>query len=265
MKKRVISAVIMLAVTFVCVLLSEISRTIYLGIIAVLCAYEWGKNLRQREVQIADWVLYVMFVALVVVSVLHGGAFWYAAVLVSAVMLSMAAGVIQPKVSAFGAMFTASGVAYLGVLFAAILAISVSKIWLAAFALGCISTWVCDSCAMFGGSRFGKHKLAPKVSPNKTWEGTLCGAASSVVVGAILCLVPWYHGAPWWLVILAALVSSSFGQLGDLAESLFKRMIGVKDSSNLIPGHGGVLDRVDSLLFAVPTAYFFLHFAGLGA
>ena len=264
MKKRVISAVVLLAVTFVCVLLSTVSRVVYFGIIALLCAYEWGKNLRVRDVNCADWVLYVMFVGLTTVTVLHGGVFWYAAVLVGAAMLSMTAGVVQKSVSGFGAMFTAAGVAYLGVLFAAILAISVSPIWLASFALGCISTWVCDSCALFGGSRFGKHKLCPRVSPNKTWEGSVCGALSAVVVGAILCFVPWYDGVAWWVVILAALVSSSLGQIGDLAESLFKRMIGVKDSSNLIPGHGGVLDRVVSLLFSIPTAYFFLHIAGLG-
>ena len=264
MKKRVISAVVLLAVTFVCVLLSTVSRVVYFGIIALLCAYEWGKNLRVRDVNCADWVLYVMFVGLTTVTVLHGGVFWYAAVLVGAAMLSMTAGVVQKSVSGFGAMFTAAGVAYLGVLFAAILAISVSPIWLASFALGCISTWVCDSFALFGGSRFGKHKLCPRVSPNKTWEGSVCGALSAVVVGAILCFVPWYDGVAWWVVILAALVSSSLGQIGDLAESLFKRMIGVKDSSNLIPGHGGVLDRVDSLLFSIPTAYFFLHIAGLG-
>ena len=265
MKKRVISAVVMLAVTFVCVLLSPISRVVYFGLIALLCAYEWGKNLRVREVRTADWVLYAMFVGLTVVAVLKGGAFWYASVLVAAVMLAMASGVIQPGVNAFGAMFTATGVAYLGVLFAAILYIAVSPIWLASFALGCISTWVCDSFALFGGSRFGKHKLCPSVSPNKTWEGSVCGALSAVAVGVILCFVPWYSSVPWWVAVVGALVASTLGQIGDLVESLFKRMIGVKDSSNLIPGHGGVLDRVDSLLFSIPTAYFILHLAGLGA
>lgn len=265
MKKRVISAVVMLAVTFVCVLLSEVSRVVYFGIVALVCAYEWCKNLRVREVNCADWVLYALIAALTVITVLHANAFWYAAVLVFAVMLSMTSGVVQKRVNGFGAMFTAAGVAYLGVLFAAILAISVSRIWLASFALGCISTWVCDSCALFGGKRFGKHKMAPKISPKKTWEGAACGALSAIVVGVILCFVPWYDGAAWWLVILAAFVASSFGQIGDLAESMFKRMIGVKDSSNLIPGHGGALDRVDSLLFSIPTAYFFLQLAGLGA
>ena len=265
MKTRVISAVVMLAVTFACVLLSPISRVVYFGVIALLCAYEWGKNMRVRDVHCADWVLYAMFIGLTVVAVLGGGTFWYGVVLVAAVMLAMASGVLQPGVNAFGAMFTATGVAYLGVLFAAILAIAVSPIWLASFALGCISTWVCDSFALFGGSRFGKHKLCPSVSPNKTWEGSICGALSAIVVGAILCFVPWYSGVDWWIVVLGAFVASSLGQIGDLVESLFKRMIGVKDSSNLIPGHGGVLDRVDSLLFSIPTAYFFLHLAGLGA
>lgn len=265
MKKRIISAVVMLAVTFVCVLVSELSRVIFFGIVAELCAYEWVKNLKKRDVHCADWVLYLMVAALTVISVFHCGRFWYFFVLVVTVMLCMTAGVVQSKVSGFGAMFTAAGVAYLGILFAVILEVSVSRIWLQSLILGCVPTWVCDSCALFGGSRFGKHKLAPKVSPKKTWEGSLCGAAGAVVVGVILCLIPAYKGVGWWVVVLAALVGSSLGQIGDLAESLFKRMVGVKDSSNLIPGHGGVLDRVDSLLFAIPTAYFFLYIAGLGA
>ena len=265
MKKRVISAIVMLAVTFICVLVSELSRVIFFGLIAALCAYEWCKNLRKREVHCADWVLYLMVAALTAISVFHCGRFWYFLVLVVTVMLCMTAGVVQKKVSGFGAMFTAAGAAYIGVLFAVILEVAVSKIWLQSLILGCVPTWVCDSFALFGGSRFGKHKLAPRVSPNKTWEGSLCGAAGAVVVGVILCLIPAYKGVGWWVVVLAALVASSLGQIGDLAESLFKRMIGVKDSSNLIPGHGGVLDRVDSLLFAIPTAYFFLYIAGLGA
>ncbi len=265
MKKRVISAVVMLAVTFICVLVSELSRVIFFGLIAALCAYEWCRNLRKRDVHCADWVLYLMVAALTAISVFHCGRFWYFFVLVATVMLCMTAGVVQKKVSGFGAMFTAAGAAYIGVLFAVILEVAVSKIWLQSLILGCVPTWVCDSFALFGGSRFGKHKLAPRVAPNKTWEGSLCGAAGAVVVGVILCLIPAYKGVGWWVVVLAALVASSLGHIGDLAESLFKRMIGVKDSSNLIPGHGGVLDRVDSLLFAIPTAYFFLYIAGLGA
>ena len=131
-------------------------------------------------------------------------------------------------------------------------------------AIACISTWVCDSFALFGGKRFGKHKLAPEVSPNKTVEGAICGAVSAVVAGIILFFVlkQWYP-VNCLACALTALICSSFGQVGDLAASLIKRMAGLKDYSNLIPGHGGVMDRVDSLLFSIPSAYFCLLIAGI--
>lgn len=128
------------------------------------------------------------------------------------------------------------------------------------FAIACISTWVCDSFALFGGKWFGKHKLAPKVSPNKTIEGSVTGAVSSMVAGVILYFV--FKGTNYNIslvtCVLTGLICSSFGQIGDLAASLIKRMAGLKDYSNLIPGHGGVMDRIDSLLFSIPAAFFCL-------
>ena len=126
---------------------------------------------------------------------------------------------------------------------------------------------ICDAFALFGGTRFGRHKLAPLVSPHKTWEGSISGALASVVAGAalyfLLPLIPGlvYRNIPLWVCVATAFLSSSMGQIGDLAESLVKRMIGVKDFSNLIPGHGGLMDRADSLLFAIPTAYLCLLLA----
>jgi phosphatidate cytidylyltransferase len=127
--------------------------------------------------------------------------------------------------------------------------------WLVFFPL--VVTWVCDTAAMFGGRTFGGPKLAPSVSPGKTWSGSTAG-----LVGGTL-MAPLFGGfvlprvglevPVWQLVIIAALLSV-IGQIGDLAESLFKREAGVKDSSTLIPGHGGMLDRLDSLYFVVPTA-----------
>ena len=139
-----------------------------------------------------------------------------------------------------------------------------SSVWIPVFAIACISTWLCDSFALFGGKRFGKHKLSPEVSPNKTVEGSVCGAISAVVAGVILFFVlkQWYS-VNCLACVLTALVCSSFGQVGDLAASLIKRMAGLKDYSNLIPGHGGVMDRVDSLLFSIPSAYFCLLIAGI--
>ena len=130
--------------------------------------------------------------------------------------------------------------------------------------MGAASTWVCDSFALFGGLRFGRHKVAPSVSPNKSVEGCLCGAAAAVCFGIIVWLLPLFPHLSLTTCIVTTLVSSTLGQIGDLAESLIKRMINIKDFSNLIPGHGGMFDRADSLLFSIPTAYICLHLFGIG-
>ena len=114
--------------------------------------------------------------------------------------------------------------------------------------------WLADSGAYFAGRAFGRHKLAARISPGKTWEGVLGGAVAALLgawLGAYWLAergVPdFLHGLFFWLGLIAAL-----SVLGDLFESVLKRWAGVKDSSELIPGHGGVLDRIDSLLFALP-------------
>ncbi len=116
-------------------------------------------------------------------------------------------------------------------------------------------TWACDAMAYFVGRLLGKHKFWPRISPKKTWEGVAGGAAGALIAGLILGV--WLVALPWWQgVLLGALVAIA-APFGDLAESLFKRLANVKDSSQLIPGHGGVLDRLDSLLFAFPVVTYF--------
>lgn len=123
--------------------------------------------------------------------------------------------------------------------------------------------WVADSGAYFAGKRFGRHKLAPAVSPGKTLEGALGGLA------LVLC---WAVGFAWWLGLaggallgfaLAAVLAAAFSIVGDLFESLLKRQAGMKDSSQLLPGHGGVLDRIDSVLAAAPVLVASWWLAGL--
>ncbi|MBV9355771.1 MAG: phosphatidate cytidylyltransferase [Chloroflexi bacterium] len=115
-----------------------------------------------------------------------------------------------------------------------------------------VLSWVCDSCAYFVGRAFGRRRLAPRISPSKSVEGAAAGLAGAALVGAIIGLVV-DHGAGlmagYGLAIGVATV------IGDLAESGLKRQTGVKDSGVLIPGHGGILDRMDSLLFCAPIAY----------
>jgi phosphatidate cytidylyltransferase len=113
--------------------------------------------------------------------------------------------------------------------------------------------WGCDSFAYYTGKNFGRRKLAPRVSPNKTWEGTIGGLVGATLIGAA--------GGTWWLVpelgpvggAAAGALASTAGQLGDLVESMWKRGAGVKDSGTFLPGHGGFYDRIDSLLFAGPV------------
>jgi phosphatidate cytidylyltransferase len=121
-----------------------------------------------------------------------------------------------------------------------------------------VVTWVCDIAAMFGGRAFGGAKLAPTISPGKTRAGGIAGVIGGVLVAPLFGL--WIFPAVGVALTLPAalgmaLVLAVVGQAGDLAESLFKRDAGVKDSSALIPGHGGVLDRFDSLYVVLPVAF----------
>ena len=119
--------------------------------------------------------------------------------------------------------------------------------------------WICDSAAFHAGTAIGRHKLFPRVSPNKSWEGAIFGfvfAIGSAIAAKYIVLE--YLSLNNAIVI--GVIVGTFGQLGDLVESLLKRDAGVKDSSTLIPGHGGVFDRFDSLLFVAPIVYLYLDF-----
>ncbi|GAB3727578.1 phosphatidate cytidylyltransferase [Luteimonas pelagia] len=116
-----------------------------------------------------------------------------------------------------------------------------------------VIVWAADTGAYFAGRRFGRRKLAPRVSPNKTIEGLLGGLAAAVVTGVALAPLAGAELAQLPAVALVALVAGMFSVVGDLFESLLKRHVGVKDSGNLIPGHGGLLDRLDGVLAALPA------------
>ncbi len=118
--------------------------------------------------------------------------------------------------------------------------------------------WVCDSGAYYFGRRFGRRRLAPVVSPKKTWEGSVAGLACATVFGAAAGLWWFVPELGPWRGALAGALASTAGQLGDLVESLWKRGAGVKDSGVFLPGHGGFYDRVDSLLFAGPVVAAFI-------
>jgi phosphatidate cytidylyltransferase len=114
--------------------------------------------------------------------------------------------------------------------------------------------WAGDTAAYYSGRAFGKHKLAPIVSPGKSWEGAAASVLGSVLFGVVY-LEYFVKNLSWWQIVILAVAGNIAGQFGDLAESAIKRGAGLKDSGNLLPGHGGMLDRVDSSLFTLPIVY----------
>jgi phosphatidate cytidylyltransferase len=126
------------------------------------------------------------------------------------------------------------------------------RAWIVALVL---VVWAFDTFAYFAGRRFGKHGFMRHISPSKTVEGVVGGAVAAAIVGALLVAA---FGRPWLAGLGFGLLVGAAAQIGDLTESMVKRAAGVKESGTLIPGHGGMLDRVDSFLFAAPVAFFYV-------
>ena len=118
--------------------------------------------------------------------------------------------------------------------------------------------WVNDTFAYLCGITLGKHKLFPRISPKKSWEGAIGGGIATIVIGSLLA--PHIDGINFIHAIVISAIVVVFGSFGDLTESMFKRCIEIKDSGNIIPGHGGVLDRLDSILFAIPAIFVYLAY-----
>jgi phosphatidate cytidylyltransferase len=156
---------------------------------------------------------------------------------------------------------TVSGILYIGWLGSYLISLRMLSDGLWWLLTVLIAVWLADTGAYLIGSRFGKHKMTPRLSPKKTWEGYLGGILFSVPVTTLLAYL-WPVWAGDQLAItplkaaLVALVLSVLTILGDLGESMFKRQVGVKDSGNLLPGHGGVFDRIDSWLWAAVIGYY---------
>ena len=169
----------------------------------------------------------------------------------------------RPKEQAFNSWaWTMAGILYTGWLLSYLVALRGAEngrnwVFLALFA-----TFASDSTAYFVGRTWGKRKLEPSISPAKTWEGSIGGIIGAVVISVIFTMpTPLQVNIPLWEAVILGLLISVFGQLGDLIESLFKRNTGVKDSSRLLPGHGGLLDRMDSVVFAGVLVYYYMIWA----
>ena len=157
------------------------------------------------------------------------------------------------------AAYNLLGVFYVGIPFAHIIALRLfpGTMGMKYFAMAMLGTWACDTVAYFGGTRWGRHKLCPPISPAKSVEGAVFGFFGCI---AATMIAGYYMDLSVADRVFCGSLVGVFCQLGDLVESAIKRNMGVKDSGQFFPGHGGVLDRVDSLLFSVPAVYYYLVF-----
>ena len=155
------------------------------------------------------------------------------------------------------------GILYVGLLLSYLVALRLEagREWLY---LALFATFGSDTAAYFIGKTLGKHRLAPRISPGKTWEGAIAGLFGGVIISLLFTLpTPLQLPLSYGQAILLGILISVFGQIGDLVESLLKRSTGVKESGNLMPGHGGLLDRMDSVVFAGIVVYLYYHFVVL--
>lgn len=251
--KRLISGIGLAALVAVAVAaLPAQGSAAFLLILALVAAYEWARlaGVASRPGVVGC----VAIAAAVCVALWLAPGVWPLAAAAGLCFWALAAGVVlaypaSAPLARARAVVLAGGAVALAGAWAGLVTLRVefgaaALVWLLA------AVAAADSCAYFAGRRFGRRKLAPRLSPGKTWEGLAAGAAAALLCGA---LGGWWFAGPLavWLGIGAAVFVASV--LGDLTESMLKRARGVKDSGGLLPGHGGLLDRVDSVLPAAPT------------
>lgn len=262
MRTRVITAVVALAIFIPIIWVGGIAVELAATVLAIVALYELfrmkGLTLLSFEGIVA--AIGIVFLVFPVVNYLQflppdsGNALYYLTV-----MVLLGASVISKNTYTIDeAAFPVIASLYVGIGFENFVNARLESLVVLAF--GLLVVWATDIGAYMFGRRYGNRKLAPDISPNKTIEGSLGGVLSAVVVAGIYLIVfPgkefFAHGS--FVMLLLTLIFSVVGQFGDLVESSIKRHYDVKDSGNILPGHGGILDRFDSMLFVFPIMHLF--------
>jgi len=274
MLARVITGVVGIPITVVIILYpGGLPLTVAAAVVALLGGFEFYSGVRRSGARPITWtglVATVLFVIAARVSASENASHVFAALFTLLLILSFLVELLRfnrAPLTNIGA--TAIGVVYVGWLISHIVMLrgiegrnitlwSYSEepgAWLVMFAFLC--TWACDTGAFVIGRLYGRTKLVPKLSPNKTLEGSIAGLVCSVLAAALFGIV--IDLPPKHALALGAIIGL-MTQLGDLSESAIKRELRIKDFGNLLPGHGGILDRFDSLLFTGPATYYYTIF-----
>lgn len=255
--RLLVGAGLLAAVTVVVLLGPRAAVVALVALWSTLATLEFAGILARAEIRLNRPLICALNVATIVAA----GFNWLPGFLIAPLMVALLSGIARreprPRIPVYGS-FT---VIYLGFLPAHLVMLRNAADgltpWLVFFPLAL--TWVNDTAAYAIGRLFGRHRLAPVISPNKTIEGLIAGlVASALLAGLWLSRLEPFSSRPVWWLATVGLGLSALGQAGDLFESLFKRAVGLKDSSTILGEHGGFLDRADSLLFVIPGFYYLL-------
>jgi phosphatidate cytidylyltransferase len=223
----------------------------------VLATLEFIQLLAKAEIRLNRWLLSILSVTVVAAAYFNLLPAFLVAPIAAALLAAVATQETKPRVPVYG-VFTLIYLAFLPAHLVLLKNLSVSRgwsPWLVFFPLAL--TWLNDTAGLVFGKLLGRHRLAPTLSPNKTSEGYVAGLIfSAILAAAYLRLVRPFATKPLWWLAVVGIGLGTVAQAGDLFESMFKRAVGVKDTSSALAAHGGFLDRVDSLLFTIPAFYY---------
>ena len=268
--KRILTAVVLIALVFAIVFFGQLWMiTLFAALVSELAAYEYLQLARLSGARVPLWWMGAATAMIFIVTYAWPTESQLPVVSALAFILFAVAGFREPLKE----VLPDAAAGLFGLIYIAYPLSLLPLIWnrddgkpLLVFLMVCV--WAGDIAALYIGKNFGKHKLAPRLSPGKTWEGSAASLAGSMLVAG---LVFWIGDAlsargdmmlhiqePLWQLMLLAMILNAAAQLGDLLESAIKRGAGVKDSGSMLPGHGGILDRIDALLLATPVLWYAL-------
>ena len=255
--KRVRSALVLAPIVFLAAWFGGPFYAIVVALIALLGALELYGMVGLPRSHPLTWFALLCVVLTIVLA--HYEGLYMASLLAAAAVLLFIWLLLghTPKGRLTKWLWLMAGIIYLGWMFSRLIPLRElpdGRDWVI---LTLFTIFATDTAAFFVGRTWGRHRMAPKISPGKTWEGAVGGFAGAVAAAVILAAIMVLPLAYWQIVVIGILIAV-FSQLGDLAESKLKRVVGVKDSGRLIPGHGGMLDRLDSVVFTIVVVYYYV-------
>lgn len=260
MKTRVISAIVVIAIVVFCMGFHPVSRVLFVGALGLMACHEILSAFKKGGYQPLIWPAYIFWIGSCLMIVGNLDMLWIIFLIVVITIVAFIEKCLKPSITDKDLFSSLVPILY-PLLFTSLIfdiVWTVDEYWPMIFISGVLAVVLCDTFALFTGKMFGKHKLSPVISPNKTIEGTVGGMIFGTLSGLLVYfLLPLCGFSVLNLAfcMLSAFFASGVGVFGDLAASSIKREAGIKDFSKLIPGHGGILDRIDSSIFAIPVVY----------